>query len=203
MPEIRDSIVRPPRWDADLPPLAEPSTWHEIGLEINGQPVRAMVESRLLLVDFLRHRLRLTGTHVGCEQGSCGACTVIIDGHASRSCLAFAVQVDGASIRTVEDLAPGDAPLTDLQRAFHEEHGMQCGFCTPGFLMSLASLEGEDDLDETAVTEQLDGNLCRCTGYLNIKKAACRALLGGAEDAAPPCSSDRSAEENNTQDGSR
>lgn len=166
---------------AGPPPLVEPSAWHEIELEVNGEQVRGQVESRLLLVDFLRHRLALTGTHVGCEQGSCGACTILIDGQAARSCLTFAVQADGARIRTVESLAPHGAPLNRLQQAFHEEHGLQCGFCTPGFLMSLTSLEelGEQ-VDEESIEEQLDGNLCRCTGYVNIKKAAHKALLGAA-----------------------
>lgn len=161
---------------AGTPPLVEPSAWHDIELEVNGERVHAQVESRLLLVDFLRHRLGLTGTHVGCEQGSCGACTVVIDGQASRSCLAFAVQLDGASIRTVEGLTPPGAPLNRLQQAFHEEHGLQCGFCTPGFLMSLTALEGADELDEDAIEEQIDGNLCRCTGYVNIRRAARKAF---------------------------
>ncbi|HET9498950.1 MAG TPA: (2Fe-2S)-binding protein [Marmoricola sp.] len=167
------------------PPLVEPSAWHQIELEVNGERVAGHVESRLLLVDFLRHRLGLTGTHVGCEQGSCGACTVLIDGQASRSCLAFAVQANGARIRTVESLAPNGAPLNKLQQAFHEEHGLQCGFCTPGFLMSLTEFEESGEpVDQESIEEQLDGNLCRCTGYVNIKKAAHKALLGPGDDAA-------------------
>lgn len=168
---------------AATPPLAEPSAWHDIELTVNGRAVTGQVESRLLLVDFLRHRLGLTGTHVGCEQGSCGACTILIDGEAARSCLTLAVQADGAEVRTVESLAPDGAPLSRLQQAFHEEHGLQCGFCTPGFLMSLASLEESAEVvDEEAVADQLDGNLCRCTGYVNIKKAARKALLTPAVD---------------------
>ncbi|WP_310961303.1 (2Fe-2S)-binding protein [Nocardioides terrisoli] len=177
---MADSRVR----TATTPPLLEPSAWHEIELEVNGEIVGAQVESRLLLVDFLRHRLGLTGTHVGCEQGSCGACTIIIDGQASRSCLAFAVQADGASIRTVEGLAPSGAPLNRLQEAFHTEHGLQCGFCTPGFLMSLTALEESGEVGKESIEEHLDGNLCRCTGYVNIKKAAHKALLGTSEEAA-------------------
>ena len=169
---------------AQAPPLAEPSAWRDVEMVVNGAPVHAQVESRLLLVDFLRHRLGLTGTHVGCEQGSCGACTVLIDGQPARSCLAFAVQLDGADIRTVESLAPAGAPLNRLQQAFHEEHGLQCGFCTPGFLMSLTGLAESGEVDEDGIDEQLDGHLCRCTGYVNIKEAARRALLAQAESEA-------------------
>lgn len=172
-----------PRTTATPPPLAEPSSWHDIKLQVNGQTIHAQVESRLLLVDFLRRRLGLTGTHVGCEQGSCGACTILVDGEASRSCLTFAVQADGTEVRTVESLASDSAPLNRLQQAFHTEHGLQCGFCTPGFLMSLTALEESgDDISEESIEEQLDGNLCRCTGYVNIKKAAHKALLLSADE---------------------
>ncbi len=158
------------------PPLAEPSAWHDVQLQVNGAPVHAQVESRLLLSDFLRHRLGLTGTHVGCEQGSCGACTVLVNGAAVRSCLTLAVQVDAAEVRTVEGLAPNDTQLHPIQRAFHEEHGMQCGFCTPGFLMTLAGLtESTESIDDDKLMDHLGGNLCRCTGYVNIRKAARRA----------------------------
>lgn len=163
------------------PPLAEPSAWHEVSLRVNDQPVTGQVESRLLLTDFLRHRLGLTGTHVGCEQGSCGACTVLIDGTAARACLTLAVQADGAEISTVEGLAGADGELHPIQEAFHDEHGMQCGFCTPGFLMSLRGLAEENDSpDEDTLEDHLGGNLCRCTGYVNIRKAARRAMnVGG------------------------
>ena len=168
------------------PPLSEPSGWHDISLTVNGEPVSAQVESRLLLTDFLRHRLRLTGTHVGCEQGSCGACSVLLDGVAVRSCLTLAVQANGRDLRTVEGLAGPDEPLTALQQAFHEQHGMQCGFCTPGFLMSLAGLAehgGTPSSDE--LDEHLAGNFCRCTGYVNIRKAARQAFgLPGPEEAS-------------------
>jgi aerobic-type carbon monoxide dehydrogenase small subunit (CoxS/CutS family) len=160
------------------PPLAETSGWHEIRVTVNGAPVTAQVESRLLLSDFLRDRLRLTGTHVGCEHGVCGACTVLIDDVPARSCLTLAVQVDGAALRTVESLAPdADAPLTPVQRAFHTCHGMQCGFCTPGFLMTATALtEEEARPTEPEVADALSGHLCRCTGYRNIRRAVCQAL---------------------------
>jgi carbon-monoxide dehydrogenase small subunit len=159
------------------PPLAEPTAWHELHLTVNGEPVTAEVESRLLLSDFLRDRLRLTGTHVGCEHGVCGACTVLLDGEPVRSCLALAVQCEGGTVRTVEGLAPGDAPLTPVQRAFHECHGMQCGFCTPGFLMTATALtEAERRPGEDEVADAISGNLCRCTGYRNIRRAVCQAL---------------------------
>ncbi|MDG2114754.1 MAG: (2Fe-2S)-binding protein [Actinomycetota bacterium] len=159
------------------PPLSEPSAWCDITVTVNGEPVSAQVESRLLLTDFLRHRLRLTGTHVGCEQGSCGACTVLLDGAAVRSCLMLAVQANGRSLRTVEGLTQPDEPLTALQQAFHEQHGMQCGFCTPGFLMSLTGLaEHEATPSPDEVDEHLAGNYCRCTGYVNIRNAARQAF---------------------------
>ncbi|WP_306319257.1 MULTISPECIES: (2Fe-2S)-binding protein [unclassified Streptomyces] len=159
------------------PPLAEPSGWHEIRLTVNGAPVTAQVESRLLLSDFLRDRLRLTGTHVGCEHGVCGACTVLVDGTPVRSCLTLAVQCEGAELRTVEGLTSADAPLTPVQEAFHACHGMQCGFCTPGFLMTATALteQGERPGD-TEVADALSGHLCRCTGYRNIRRAVGQAL---------------------------
>ncbi|MGD6746538.1 (2Fe-2S)-binding protein [Streptomyces sp. BH106] len=159
------------------PPLAEPSGWHEVRLTVNGEPVTAQVESRLLLSDFLRDRLRLTGTHVGCEHGVCGACTVLVDGTPVRSCLTLAVQCEGAELRTVEGLARQDAPLTPVQEAFHACHGMQCGFCTPGFLMTATALtERGERPDDTEVADALSGHLCRCTGYRNIRRALSRAL---------------------------
>jgi aerobic-type carbon monoxide dehydrogenase small subunit (CoxS/CutS family) len=139
---------------------------------VNGSDVVADVAPRLLLSDFLRHELRLTGTNVGCEMGICGACTVVIDGEPARSCLMFAVQADGCEVRTVEGLAP-DGKLTRLQRSFTEHHALQCGFCTPGILMTLDALGSSNRLpkDEEAVREALSGNLCRCTGYQNIVDA--------------------------------
>ena len=144
---------------------------HAIAVSVNGQPFRSTVESRLLLSDFLRHDAGLTGTHVGCEHGVCGACTILLDGAAVRSCLMFAVQADGHEITTVEGLA-SNGELNPLQAAFREAHGLQCGFCTPGILMSMtAFLRDHPDPDEPAIREALSGHLCRCTGYQNIVKA--------------------------------
>ncbi|HET8673195.1 MAG TPA: (2Fe-2S)-binding protein [Thermoleophilaceae bacterium] len=144
----------------------------EIRVTLNGEERTASVEPRLLLSDFIRHRARLTGTHVGCEHGVCGACTVLVDGEPQRSCLMFAVQADGASIETVEGLA-GDGELQPVQQAFHDAHGLQCGFCTPGFLMSLTALLRDNPrADDDELLDVLSGHLCRCTGYVNIIEAA-------------------------------
>jgi carbon-monoxide dehydrogenase small subunit len=155
----------------------------EIRLTINGEERTASVEPRLLLSDFIRHRAGLTGTHVGCEHGVCGACTVVVDGEPQRSCLMFAVQADGCSVETVEGLA-GDDELHPVQQAFHEAHGMQCGFCTPGFVMSLAALlRTNPDADDDELLDTVSGHLCRCTGYVNIVEAARLArerMNGGA-----------------------
>jgi len=145
-----------------------------ITVEINGREYTAEVEPRLLLSDFIRHEARLTGTHVGCEHGVCGACTVQLEGEPVRSCLMFAVQADGRSLRTVEGMTDGleEGELHPLQQAFHEKHGLQCGFCTPGFLMSLEPLLLEErELTDREIREELAGNLCRCTGYQNIVEA--------------------------------
>jgi aerobic-type carbon monoxide dehydrogenase small subunit (CoxS/CutS family) len=146
----------------------------QITVEINGRDYSAEVEPRLLLSDFIRHEARLTGTHVGCEHGVCGACTVQLEGEPVRSCLMFAVQVDGRSLRTVEGMTDGldEGELHPLQQAFHEKHGLQCGFCTPGFLMSLEPLMLEErEMTDREIREELAGNLCRCTGYQNIVEA--------------------------------
>lgn len=144
----------------------------KISVELNGARHDGDVEPRTLLSDFIRHDCGLTGTHVGCEQGVCGACTVQLDGEPVRSCLLLAVQADGRSVRTVEGLADDDGALHPLQRAFHERHALQCGFCTPGFLMSLEPLiRDAGELHEAEVREALAGNLCRCTGYLGIVEA--------------------------------
>ena len=145
-----------------------------VEVTVNGVRHRRAVEPRLLLSDFLRHELGLTGTHVGCEHGVCGACTVLLDGDAVRSCLMFAVQADGHEVTTVEGLAPagGEGPLHPLQAAFRETHALQCGFCTPGFLMTLVPfLRDHPSPDEREIREALSGNLCRCTGYQNIVAA--------------------------------
>tara|TARA_B100000945_G_scaffold317128_1_gene319379 strand:- start:2631 stop:3110 length:480 start_codon:yes stop_codon:yes gene_type:complete len=145
---------------------------HNIQLSINGNQYTADVEARLLLSDFVRHTLGLTGTHVGCEHGVCGACTVIIDGHAVRACLMFAVQADGLEIMTVEGLSEGPEKLNALQEAFREAHGLQCGFCTPGILMSLIPfLKNNPEPTEQEIRYALSGNLCRCTGYQHIVDA--------------------------------
>jgi aerobic-type carbon monoxide dehydrogenase small subunit (CoxS/CutS family) len=145
-----------------------------VEVEINGRSYAAEVEPRLLLSDFIRHEAGLTGTHVGCEHGVCGACTVQLDGEAMRSCLLFAVQADGREVRTVEGMTEGmpEGKLHPLQQAFHETHALQCGFCTPGFLMSLEPvLLEEGEMSDREIREALAGNLCRCTGYQNIVKA--------------------------------
>lgn len=153
------------------------STDVPITVSVNGVEYRRPVEPRLLLSDFLRHDLALTGTHVGCEHGACGACTVLLDGAAVRSCLMFAVQADGHEILTVEGLAAGGDELHPLQEAFRQAHALQCGFCTPGFLMTLVPfLDEHPDADERVIREAISGNLCRCTGYANIVRAVQAAL---------------------------
>ncbi len=145
---------------------------HSITVTVNGKPYERQVEARLLLSDFLRHELDLTGTHVGCEHGVCGACTILFDNQPIRSCLTFAVQAHGHAITTVEGLAHGLDDLHPLQQAFWEAHGLQCGFCTPGILMTLIPfLEENPDPTETEIREALSGNLCRCTGYQHIVDA--------------------------------
>lgn len=144
-----------------------------ITVTVNGLPHRREVRVRTLLADFLRHELELTGTHVGCEHGVCGACTVLVDGVSARSCLMLAVQADGAAITTVEGLSDGDDELHPLQEAFRAHHGLQCGFCTPGMLTTLAELLADNpNPTEDEVRIAISGNLCRCTGYDTIVKAA-------------------------------
>lgn len=154
---------------------------HEIPLRVtvNGSARVALIEPRRTLVDFLREQCDLTGTHVGCEHGVCGACTVLVEGQAVRSCLMFAVQCEGRSVTTIEGLTPADGSLSPLQQAFREEHGLQCGFCTPGFLVSLtALLEEGRELSDEELRHELSGNLCRCTGYEAIVRAARRGGVG-------------------------
>ncbi len=158
----------------------------EMCLRVNGREHAETVPPRLLLSDFLRHRLGLTGTHVGCEHGVCGACTVLLDGEAVRSCLLLAIQAAGAEVTTVEGLAEADGPLHPVQQAFHEMHALQCGFCTPGFLLSVvAFLRDVPAPSDDEIRRGLAGNLCRCTGYQNIVRAVRRAseLLA---DPPPP-----------------
>lgn len=144
------------------------SDQHMVAVNVNGKDYRRSVEARLLLSDFLRHELNLTGTHVGCEHGVCGACTILFDGQPVRSCLMFAVQADGHEIMTVEGLGTPEK-LHPIQEAFWEAHGAQCGFCTPGILMTLVPfLESHPDPDENEIRHAISGNLCRCTGYQHI-----------------------------------
>jgi aerobic carbon-monoxide dehydrogenase small subunit len=152
-----------------------------INLTVNGIAHERTVEPRLLLSDFLRHELNLTGTHVGCEHGVCGACTVLFDGAAVRSCIMFAVQADGHSVETVESLGTPDN-LHPIQEAFWESHGLQCGFCTPGFLMTLVPyLQEHPDPTDQEIREALSGNLCRCTGYQHIVDAVLLASKNMSE----------------------
>jgi aerobic-type carbon monoxide dehydrogenase small subunit (CoxS/CutS family) len=149
---------------------------HEITVTVNGDSHRARVEGRLHAADFLRHELGLTGTHVGCEQGVCGMCTVLVDGEAVKSCLMLAVQLDGAEVHTVESLA-GAGGLAPLQQAFKEAHALQCGFCTPGFLMTATALERAGrSLTRDEIRDELSGVLCRCTGYEGVIDAVERHL---------------------------
>ncbi len=159
---------------------------HGIRLKVNGAEVGGEVEPRRMLADFLRENLGLTGTHLGCEHGVCGACTILLNGAAARSCLTFAVQADGCEVTTVEGLGR-EGRLHPLQQAFHERHALQCGFCTPGMLLTACELlERNPDPTEAEVREGLAGNLCMCTGYVNIV----RAVL----DAAPKLRSGEGAE---------
>lgn len=153
---------------------------------VNGIAVSAEVSPRLLLSDFIRHELRLTGTHVGCEMGACGACTVMLDGQAVRSCLTFAAQTDGCAIKTVEGLAP-DGVMTELHEAFRTHHGLQCGFCTPGILTTVAAAYERARLPDTeaGVRELLSGNICRCTGYQGIVDAVLE-LAARQSGRSPP-----------------
>ena len=147
----------------------------EVTLTVNGRKRSATVEPRMLLVDFLRHELGMTGTHIGCEHGVCGACTVLLDGRTARSCLHFAVAVDGAEIDTVEGIASQNQ-LHPIQEAFHQHHALQCGYCTPGFLMTtIELLKQNPNPDEAAIRRALTNNICRCTGYTNIIKAVAAA----------------------------
>lgn len=159
-------------------------TLHNIKLTVNGLPVEAAVEDRLTLADFLRHQLDLTGTHIGCEHGVCGACTVLVGGASARSCLMLAVQTDGMAVRTVEGLQDADGTLHPLQAAFRDNHGLQCGYCTPGMLMTLVEFLGENPQPSAAdVRDAISGNLCRCTGYHRIVESALDAAkrLNGQE----------------------
>jgi aerobic carbon-monoxide dehydrogenase small subunit len=144
----------------------------KVSLTVNGKPASAEVEERTLLVNFIRDNLRLTGTHVGCDTAQCGACTIHMNGRAVKSCNMLAMQAEGADLVTIEGIAKADGTLHPMQEAFRQHHGLQCGFCTPGMVMSAIDLvKNFPDPSEQLIREQLDGNLCRCTGYHNIVKA--------------------------------
>ncbi len=153
----------------------------KVELTVNGKPSSAEVEDRTLLVELLREKLGLTGTHVGCDTSQCGACLVLLDGVAVKSCTVLAVRAEGASVTTIEGLSSGDR-LHPMQQAFHEQHGLQCGFCTPGMVISAVDMVRRlgNKLDEATIRHELEGNICRCTGYQNIVKA----IAAGAEAMA-------------------
>jgi carbon-monoxide dehydrogenase small subunit len=158
---------------------------HLLTLHVNGEEHEAVVEPRRTLADVLRHDLHLTGTHVGCEHGVCGACTVLLDDAPTRACLVFAVQAEGADVRTVESLAGEHGALSDLQQAFSAHHGLQCGFCTPGFLMLAEGVLAEQpDASREEIREALSANLCRCTGYQTIVDAVCATAAARREETA-------------------
>jgi aerobic carbon-monoxide dehydrogenase small subunit len=152
---------------------------------VNGQERSAEVEPRLLLVHLLRERFRLTGTHVGCDTSQCGACVVHVNGRAVKSCTALTVMADGAEVLTIEGLAADGAPLHPMQEAFRQNHGLQCGFCTPGMIMTAVDLVNRkgNDLDDHTIREELEGNLCRCTGYHNIVKSIAAGAKAMAKSA--------------------
>jgi len=159
-----------------------------VSMTVNGKAVSADVDPRTLLVQFLRENLRLTGTHVGCDTSQCGCCVVHVDGRAVKSCTLLALTAEGAKVTTIEGLAGANDPLHPMQEAFRENHGLQCGFCTPGMIMTAIDMVNRkgNDLDERTIREELEGNLCRCTGYHNIVKsiAAGAKAMGGTRVAA-------------------
>jgi carbon-monoxide dehydrogenase small subunit len=155
-------------------------------MTVNGKPVSANVDPRTLLVQFLRETLRLTGTHVGCDTSQCGCCVVHVNGKAIKSCTALALSLEGADVLTIEGLAAPDGPLHPMQEAFRENHGLQCGYCTPGMIMTAVDMVRRKghDLDDRTIREELEGNICRCTGYHNIDKAiaaGARNMRSGGE----------------------
>jgi len=153
-----------------MKPVSSPRREVDVELTVNGQLVRSRASARLLLVDLLRDELDLTATHIGCEHGICGACTVLIDGRPARSCITLTVTVDGCAVTTLEGLAD-DPQMQAMQQSFAEHHGLQCGFCTPGFLMTLAAAEPHPGASDQSIRELISGNLCRCTGYQHIVEA--------------------------------
>jgi len=163
--------------------MTTPSERLAVRLTVNGRPVEQVVEARRSLADFLREDLGLTGTHVGCEHGVCGACTVLVDGRSARSCLLFAAQLEGRAVTTIEGLTPAGG-LSPLQESFRVCHAMQCGFCTPGMIVTTTELLAREPAPSTeAIREAISGNLCMCTGYVNIVRAVERAVAARAEGA--------------------
>jgi aerobic carbon-monoxide dehydrogenase small subunit len=168
------------------PPMAGETA--AVSMTVNGKPITANVDPRTLLVQLLRENLRLTGTHVGCDTSQCGACVVHVNGKAIKSCTVLALQLEGATVLTIEGLAPADGPLHPMQEAFRENHGLQCGYCTPGMIMTAVDIVRRKghELDDRTIREELEGNICRCTGYHNIVKAiaaGARAMRGGGSAA--------------------
>jgi carbon-monoxide dehydrogenase small subunit len=162
--------------------VVDAGTVQAIEVTINGEKQKATVPSRQLLVHFLRDSLGMQGTHIGCDTGSCGACTVIVDGKLTKSCMVLAPQADGAEIETIEGVAQ-NGELTPVQRAFHEEHGLQCGYCTPGLIMAATFLlRRNPDPTEEEIRRAIRGNICRCTGYVNIVKSIANAASGGGAE---------------------
>jgi carbon-monoxide dehydrogenase small subunit len=159
-----------------------------VSMTVNGKPVTVDVDPRTLLVQLLREQLRLTGTHVGCDTSQCGACVVHVNGQAIKSCTVLALQLEGADVLTIEGLAAADGPLHPMQEAFRENHGLQCGYCTPGMIMTAVDIVRRkgNELDDRTIREELEGNICRCTGYHNIVKAiaaGARAMSGSSAAA--------------------
>ena len=166
-------------------PRLNRDTRHSISVVINGNKTTGYAEPRMLLSDFLIYELGMTGTHVGCEHGVCGACTVRIDGRAEHACLTFAVQVDGRRVDTIEGLADANGELSDLQKAFRRHHALQCGYCTPGILMSLSAyLEANPTVPEEEIRDMLSGHLCRCTGYVGIVRAVMDFVSRGTDTSS-------------------
>ena len=155
-----------------------------VAMTVNGKPVSGDIDPRTLLVQFLRENLRLTGTHVGCDTSQCGACVVHVNGRGLKSCTMLALQANGATVLTIEGLAAADGPLHPMQEAFRENHGLQCGYCTPGMIMAAVDMVNRKghELDEHTIRQELDGNLCRCTGYHNIVKAIAAGARAMAHD---------------------
>ena len=164
----------------------------KVSMTVNGKPVTGDVEARTLLVQFLRENLRLTGTHVGCDTSQCGACVVHVNGKAVKSCTHLVLQLEGAQVTTIEGLADPNGPLHPMQEAFRENHGLQCGYCTPGMIMSAIDIVRRkgNDLDDHTIREELEGNICRCTGYHNIVKS----IAAGAKAMGKSGASQRAAE---------